>query len=69
LHYPGPTRVLPAERRFTVEQETTRLGRLRITVKEALKRIWARDTRLEQHRNKLPPIAPQLANKYAKAQS
>jgi 2-keto-4-pentenoate hydratase/2-oxohepta-3-ene-1,7-dioic acid hydratase in catechol pathway len=50
-----------------VEIETTGLGRLKINVRDDLKRTWARDTRLERHRKKLPPITPQLTGKYAPA--
>ncbi len=50
-----------------VELETECLGRLKISVRDDLKRTWARDTRLERHRKKLPPITPQLTGKYAKA--
>jgi 2-keto-4-pentenoate hydratase/2-oxohepta-3-ene-1,7-dioic acid hydratase in catechol pathway len=50
-----------------VELETQGLGRLKITVRDDLKRTWARDTRVERHRKKLPAITPQLSGKYAKA--
>jgi 2-keto-4-pentenoate hydratase/2-oxohepta-3-ene-1,7-dioic acid hydratase in catechol pathway len=50
-----------------VEIETTGLGRLKINVRDDLKRTWARDTRLERHRKELPPITPQLTGKYAPA--
>lgn len=50
-----------------VELECQGLGKLTISVKDDLKRTWARDTRLERHRQKLPPITPQLTGKYAKA--
>ena len=49
-----------------VEIETSGLGRLKINVRDDLKRTWARDTRLARHRQKLPPITPQLTGKYAK---
>ena len=49
-----------------VELETEGLGRLKINVKDELKRSWARDTRLERHRKKLPPITPQVSGKHAK---
>ena len=49
-----------------VELETQGLGRLKITVRDDLKRTWARDTRVERHRKKLPAITPQLSGKYAK---
>ncbi len=50
-----------------VELETQGLGRLKISVRDDLKRTWARETRVERHRKKLPPITPQLSGKYAKA--
>jgi 2-keto-4-pentenoate hydratase/2-oxohepta-3-ene-1,7-dioic acid hydratase in catechol pathway len=49
-----------------VELEVEGLGRLKISVRDDLKRTWARETRLERHRKKLPPITPQLTGKYAK---
>ncbi|MFZ0073570.1 MAG: fumarylacetoacetate hydrolase family protein, partial [Xanthobacteraceae bacterium] len=52
----------------TVEIETAGLGRLKFSVRDDLKRTWARDTRLERHRQKLPTITPQLTGKYAPAQ-
>jgi 2-keto-4-pentenoate hydratase/2-oxohepta-3-ene-1,7-dioic acid hydratase in catechol pathway len=51
-----------------VEIETPGLGRLKINVRDDLKRTWARETRLERHRKKLPPISPQVSGKYAPAQ-
>jgi len=50
-----------------VELETEGLGRLRIAVRDDLKRTWGRETR-GQLRDRLPPGAttPQLAGKYAK---
>ncbi len=49
-----------------VELETAGLGRLRIHVRDALKRSWARETRLDRqlagHKN---DITPQLSGKYA----
>jgi hypothetical protein len=50
-----------------VELETTGLGRLTVSIRDDLKRTWARETRLERHRKKLPAITPQLSGKYAKA--
>jgi 2-keto-4-pentenoate hydratase/2-oxohepta-3-ene-1,7-dioic acid hydratase in catechol pathway len=50
-----------------VEMETAGLGRLKFHVKDELKRTWARETRLERHRRKLPPITPQLTGKYVPA--
>jgi 2-keto-4-pentenoate hydratase/2-oxohepta-3-ene-1,7-dioic acid hydratase in catechol pathway len=49
-----------------VELETEGLGRLRIHVKDELKRGWARDTRLEHKQKGLDgPATPQLTGKYA----
>jgi 2-keto-4-pentenoate hydratase/2-oxohepta-3-ene-1,7-dioic acid hydratase in catechol pathway len=51
----------------TVELETAGLGRLRINVRDDLKRTWARDTRLErQERGEAEPTSPQLTGKYAR---
>jgi 2-keto-4-pentenoate hydratase/2-oxohepta-3-ene-1,7-dioic acid hydratase in catechol pathway len=50
-----------------IELETEGLGRLRINVKDALKRTWSRETRLERQEKGLDPIAPQLSGKYAPA--
>ena len=41
------------------------LGRLRISVRDPLKRTWSRETRLERQDKGLDPIAPQLGGKYA----
>lgn len=50
-----------------VELETEGLGRLRVHVRDDLKRTWARDTRLEWHEKKLEGVTtPQLTGKYAK---
>jgi 2-keto-4-pentenoate hydratase/2-oxohepta-3-ene-1,7-dioic acid hydratase in catechol pathway len=48
-----------------VELETQGLGRLRINVRDPLKRTWSRETRLERQDKGLDPIAPQLSGKYA----
>jgi len=48
-----------------VELETEGLGRLRINVKDPLKRTWSRETRLERQEKGLDPLAPQLSGKYA----
>jgi 2-keto-4-pentenoate hydratase/2-oxohepta-3-ene-1,7-dioic acid hydratase in catechol pathway len=50
-----------------VELETEGLGRLRITVHDALKRTWSRETRLDRQNKSLDPIAPQTSGKYAPA--
>lgn len=49
-----------------VELETEGLGRLRIKVRDDLKRTWARVTRLERQQQKLEGQTPQLTGKYAK---
>lgn len=48
-----------------VEIETQGLGRLRVHVRDALKRTWSRETRGERLLKGLPPVAPQLSGKYA----
>ena len=48
-----------------VELETQGLGRLRINVRDPLKRTWSRETRLERQNKGLDPIAPQISGKYA----
>ena len=49
-----------------VELETEGLGRLRIGVRDDLKRTWSRDTRLEHAGKGLESVAtPQLTGKYA----
>ena len=51
-----------------VELETDGLGRLRISVRDALKRTWGRETRLEMSDKGAKTITtPQLAGKYAPA--
>jgi 2-keto-4-pentenoate hydratase/2-oxohepta-3-ene-1,7-dioic acid hydratase in catechol pathway len=47
-----------------VEMETERLGRLRVKVRDDLKRTWARETRGERQRKGLDGRAPQLTGKY-----
>ncbi len=49
-----------------VELEVERLGRLRIKVRDDLKRTWARVTRLQRQEQKLEGQTPQLTGKYAK---
>jgi 2-keto-4-pentenoate hydratase/2-oxohepta-3-ene-1,7-dioic acid hydratase in catechol pathway len=49
-----------------VELEIERLGRLRIKVRDELKRTWARETRLMRQEKKLEGLTPQLTGKYAK---
>ena len=49
-----------------VELEAAGLGRLRINVRDDLKRTWARETRLERQQKKVEGVtAPQLSGKYA----
>jgi 2-keto-4-pentenoate hydratase/2-oxohepta-3-ene-1,7-dioic acid hydratase in catechol pathway len=57
----------------TIEQEIEGLGRLKFTVKDELKRTWARKTRLQMHEEtkektagSYPDFTPQLTGKYAK---
>ena len=50
-----------------IELETEGLGRLRIHVRDALKRTWARETRLERTEKGGEGLTPQLTGKYAKA--
>ena len=47
-----------------IEMETEGLGRLRVNVRDDLKRTWARETRLERQRKGLEGGAPQLTGKY-----
>ena len=49
-----------------VELEVEGMGRLRIKVRDDLKRTWARETRLDRQNRKLEGQTPQLAGKYAK---
>jgi len=49
-----------------VELEIERIGRLRIKVRDDLKRTWERGTRLEREQKGLKGYAPQLTGKYAK---
>jgi len=50
-----------------IELEVEGLGRLRVKVRDALKRTWARDTRLEHEQKGLQGRTPQLTGKYAKS--
>ena len=53
-----------------VELETEGLGRLRINVRDDLKRSWGRETRLDlQNRGAKEVTTPQLTGKYAPARS
>jgi len=49
-----------------IELEVEGLGRLRVKVRDELKRTWGRDTRLEREQKGLQGRTPQLAGKYAK---
>ena len=49
-----------------IELEVEGLGRLRVKVRDALKRAWGRDTRIEHEQKGLPGRTPQLSGKYAK---
>jgi 2-keto-4-pentenoate hydratase/2-oxohepta-3-ene-1,7-dioic acid hydratase in catechol pathway len=50
-----------------IEIETDRLGRLRFSVKDDLKRTWDRETRLDRQKKGLEGTTPQLKGKYAQA--
>jgi len=50
-----------------IEIETDRLGRLRFAVKDALKRTWSRETRLDRQQKGTEGTTPQLTGKYAPA--
>ena len=51
-----------------IELETEGLGRLKIQVRDDLKRTWARQTRLERQEAKSPGVhTPQLSGKYTPA--
>ncbi len=49
-----------------VELECEGMGRLTISVRDDLKRTWARETRLEREQKGLTGTTPQLTGKYAK---
>jgi 2-keto-4-pentenoate hydratase/2-oxohepta-3-ene-1,7-dioic acid hydratase in catechol pathway len=50
-----------------IELETEGLGKLRVHVRDDLKRTWARETRLERQQRGLEGTTPQLTGKYAPA--
>jgi hypothetical protein len=50
-----------------VELETEGLGRLRINVRDELKRTWARETRKQRQQQGREGTTPQLTGKYAQA--
>ena len=49
----------------SIELETEGLGRLRVSVRDELKRTWSRETRLERQQRGLEGLTPQLTGKYA----
>lgn len=49
-----------------IELETEPLGRLRVKIRDDLKRSWARETRLQRQEKGLESFTPQLSGKYAK---
>jgi 2-keto-4-pentenoate hydratase/2-oxohepta-3-ene-1,7-dioic acid hydratase in catechol pathway len=51
----------------SIEIETEGLGRLRFSVRDDLKRTWARETRLQRQEKGLEGTTPQLSGKYAPA--
>jgi 2-keto-4-pentenoate hydratase/2-oxohepta-3-ene-1,7-dioic acid hydratase in catechol pathway len=50
-----------------IELETQGLGRLRIHVRDDLKRTWDRETRLDRQQKRLEGTTPQLTGKHAPA--
>jgi 2-keto-4-pentenoate hydratase/2-oxohepta-3-ene-1,7-dioic acid hydratase in catechol pathway len=50
-----------------IELETEGLGRLRLNVRDDLKRTWARETRLDRQQKGLEGTTPQLTGKYSPA--
>jgi 2-keto-4-pentenoate hydratase/2-oxohepta-3-ene-1,7-dioic acid hydratase in catechol pathway len=48
-----------------IELDTEGLGRLRVHVRDDLKRSWARETRLDRQQKGLDGTTPQLTGKYA----
>jgi 2-keto-4-pentenoate hydratase/2-oxohepta-3-ene-1,7-dioic acid hydratase in catechol pathway len=50
-----------------IEIETEGVGRLRFQVRDDLKRVWARETRLDRQKKGLDGTTPQLEGKYAPA--
>jgi 2-keto-4-pentenoate hydratase/2-oxohepta-3-ene-1,7-dioic acid hydratase in catechol pathway len=51
-----------------IELEVERIGRLRVDVRDDLKRTWARETRLDRQQKGLEGQTPQLSGKYAPGQ-
>ena len=56
----------PFQNGDVIEIETEPLGRLRVTIRDDLKRTWARETRLQRQERGLDGFTPQLTGKYAK---
>ena len=55
---------------YAVELEAEGLGRLRINIRDDLKRTWGRETRLDlQNRGSKEVTTPQLTGKYAPARA
>ena len=52
-----------------IELETEGLGRLSFNVRDALKRTWEKETRLQRQEKGLNPLAPQTGGKYAPAKA
>ncbi len=50
-----------------IELETEGLGKLRIHVRDDLKRTWGRETRLDRQQKGLEGTTPQLTGKHAPA--
>ena len=50
-----------------IELEIDRLGRLRVQVRDELKRSWARETRLDRQQKGQEGQTPQLTGKHAPA--
>jgi len=50
-----------------IELETERVGRLRVNVRDELKRTWARETRLDRQQKGLEGQTPQLTGRYTPA--
>ncbi len=53
----------------TIELETAGLGRLRISIRDDLKRQWKRETRLQRQEQGFDSPTPQVSGKYATAEA
>jgi hypothetical protein len=53
----------------TVELEIDGLGKLRVAVRDELRRTWSRETRLEREQKGLKGTTPQLTGKYAQTET